>query len=194
MGAYRRGKPKALCYKLYMLYSTSGLQQTAFCWERPGPRTWTKTDSLVFSLQANCTDWATATIQQILVPTFVDRGVLHGQCGRLLTVVNLSFLDWSCYFFSQVAPHLSSQGWVDPVPDPLLLRNSGSTGNRAWDLWICSQELWPLDHRGGTRTWTLYKILIWTAVSGKSVSFISRKTWAAGFPKTSVTPLPVYVV
>jgi hypothetical protein len=27
---------------------------------------------------------------------------------------------------------------VDPVPDPLLLRKSGS-----------SQELWPLDHRGG---------------------------------------------
>jgi hypothetical protein len=38
---------------------------------------------------------------------------------------------------------------VDPVPDPLLLRKSGSTGNRSRDLWICSQELWPLDHRGG---------------------------------------------
>jgi hypothetical protein len=38
---------------------------------------------------------------------------------------------------------------VDPVPDPLLLRQIGSTGNRTWDLWICSQEPWPLDHRGG---------------------------------------------
>jgi hypothetical protein len=28
-----------------------------------------------------------------------------------------------------------------PVPDPLLLRKSGSSGNRTRDLWICSQEL-----------------------------------------------------
>jgi hypothetical protein len=29
---------------------------------------------------------------------------------------------------------------VDPVPDPLLLRKSGSAGNQTWHLWICSQE------------------------------------------------------
>jgi len=44
---------------------------------------------------------------------------------------------------------LTSQGWVNPVPDPLLLRKSGSAGNRTRDLCICSQKLWPLDHRGG---------------------------------------------
>jgi hypothetical protein len=49
----------------------------------------------------------------------------------------------------QVAPQLSSRGWVDPVPDPLLLRKCVSVGNRTRDLWICSQELWTLDHRGG---------------------------------------------
>jgi hypothetical protein len=38
---------------------------------------------------------------------------------------------------------------VDPVPDPLLLRKSGSAGDRTRDLCICSQRLWPLDHRGG---------------------------------------------
>jgi hypothetical protein len=38
---------------------------------------------------------------------------------------------------------------VDPVSDPLLLRKSGRVGNRTRDLWICSQKLWPLDHRGG---------------------------------------------
>jgi hypothetical protein len=38
---------------------------------------------------------------------------------------------------------------MDHVPDPLLLRKSGSAGNRTQDLWICSKELWPLDHRGG---------------------------------------------
>jgi hypothetical protein len=38
---------------------------------------------------------------------------------------------------------------VDPVPDPLLLRKSGSAGNRTRDFWVSSQELWPLDHKGG---------------------------------------------
>ena len=38
---------------------------------------------------------------------------------------------------------------MDPVSDPLLLRKSGSAGNRTRDPRICSQKLWPLDHRGG---------------------------------------------
>jgi hypothetical protein len=38
---------------------------------------------------------------------------------------------------------------MDPVPDPLLLRKYGSAVNRTRDLWVSSQELWPLDHRGG---------------------------------------------
>jgi hypothetical protein len=64
-----------------------------------------------------------------LVPTFA-----HGGChvvsaadpyGRIL-----GFLNRSRYFFFQAAPRLYSRGWVDPVPDPLLLRKSGSAGNR----------------------------------------------------------------
>jgi hypothetical protein len=65
------------------------------------------------------------------------------------TVVKLGFLDRTRYFFLQVAPQLSSRGWVDPVPGPLLFRKSGSAGNRTRDLLISSQELWTLDHRGG---------------------------------------------
>jgi hypothetical protein len=61
----------------------------------------------------------------------------------------LGFLDRSRYFFLQVALQLHSRGWVDPVLDPLLLRKSGSSGNQILELRICSQELWPLDHRGG---------------------------------------------
>jgi hypothetical protein len=61
----------------------------------------------------------------------------------------LGFLDQSRYFFFQVAPQLYSRGWADLVPDPLLLRKSGSAGNRTLGLWIGSQELCPLDHRGG---------------------------------------------
>jgi hypothetical protein len=66
---------------------------------------------------------------------------------KIPTAVNFGSLDRSRYFSIQVAPQLSSRGWVDPVPDSLLLRKSGSAANRTWDLWICSQELWPLDHR-----------------------------------------------
>jgi hypothetical protein len=42
---------------------------------------------------------------------------------------NFDFLDRSRYFFFQVAPQLFSWGWVDSVPDSLLFRKSGSTGN-----------------------------------------------------------------
>jgi hypothetical protein len=38
---------------------------------------------------------------------------------------------------------------VDTAPDPLLLRKSCSAGNRSRGFWVCSQELWLLDHRGG---------------------------------------------
>jgi hypothetical protein len=60
----------------------------------------------------------------------------------------LDFLDWSLYFFFQVALQLYSRGWVDPVPYPLLLRKSGSAESNP-DLRIFSQVLWPLGHRGG---------------------------------------------
>jgi hypothetical protein len=37
---------------------------------------------------------------------------------------------------------------VDSIPDPLVLRKPVSARNRTQDLWIWSQELWPLDHNG----------------------------------------------
>jgi hypothetical protein len=80
------------------------------------------------SPQANYTDWSTATSRPNLVPPFDDIAVLRGQCGRSPTVFNLSFLDWRRYFSFQVSPHLSSWGWVDPVPDRLLIKNLESPG------------------------------------------------------------------
>jgi hypothetical protein len=81
-----------------------------------------------------------------LVPTFADRGCCvvstTNPYGRII-----GFLDRSHYFFFQVAPQLYSRGWVYPIPDPLFLIKSGSTRNQTRDLWICSQELWPLDHK-----------------------------------------------
>jgi hypothetical protein len=43
---------------------------------------------------------------------------------------NLGFLDRSRYFSFQVARQMYSRGWVDPVPDPLLLRKSGRALHR----------------------------------------------------------------
>jgi hypothetical protein len=61
--------------------------------------------------------------------TFEDRGVSRGERGDPYGRI-LGFLDRSSYIFFQVAPQFYSRGWVDPVPDPLLLRKSGSAGNR----------------------------------------------------------------
>jgi hypothetical protein len=41
----------------------------------------------------------------------------------------LGFLNRSLHFFFQAAPQLYSRGWLDPVPDPLLLRKSDRAGN-----------------------------------------------------------------
>jgi hypothetical protein len=108
-----------------------------------------KTYSLALSPRAKYTDWATATFRRNLVPTFVDRGVSCGQRGGSPVVVNLSFLDRSRYFSFKWLLIYPRKGWVDPVSDPLSLRKSGNVGNRTRDLWVNSQELWPLDHRGG---------------------------------------------
>ena len=66
----------------------------------------------------------------------MSRGQRNGSPRPLISV----FQTWSRYFFIQVAPQLISRGWVDLVPDPLLLRKSGSAGNRTRDLCICSQK------------------------------------------------------
>jgi hypothetical protein len=97
-------------------------------------------------------DWSTAIGRRIILLTFADRGVSRGQSGENPTAVNISSLDRNRYFFFQVAPHLSSRGWVGPVPDPLLLRKSGSAGNGTQDLCVCSQGVWQLDHWDGSLT------------------------------------------
>jgi hypothetical protein len=65
-----------------------------------------------------------------LVPTSEDKGCrvvsATDSHGRML-----GFLDRSRYLFFKVAPQLYSRDWADPVPDWLLLRKSGSAGNRS---------------------------------------------------------------
>ena len=46
-----------------------------------------------------------------------------GPCGQQSTypsTLTSVFLTTFCYFSCQIATQLSSRGWVDPVPDPIL--------------------------------------------------------------------------
>jgi hypothetical protein len=87
--------------------------------------------------------------QAKLLPTFAGGGFC------VVSAMN-PYGCWSQFsrpeplLFHQVAPQLFSHSWVNPVPDPLLLRKSGSVVNRSLDLWICSQDLWLLHHRLST--------------------------------------------
>jgi hypothetical protein len=63
-----------------------------------------------------------------LAPNFTYRGF------HVVSVTDpydriFGFLDRSRYIFFKVAPQLYSRGWVDPVPDPLLLRKFYSAGD-----------------------------------------------------------------
>jgi hypothetical protein len=68
-----------------------------------------------------------------------------GQCSRSPQLYS-QFLNWNRYYFFQVPSQLYSRGWVDPVPDPLLLR-SGSSGTRMRTSGSVARNSWPLDHR-----------------------------------------------
>jgi hypothetical protein len=120
---------------------------------------------VAFSSQANYTDRATVACRRSYCQLFQIEGVAWS--AQRIPGRYFGFLDRSRYFFIQIAPQLSSRGWVDPIPDPLLLRKSGSAGNRTRDLWICSQELWPLDHNWLLYSWTG---LHYTMISGCDVA------------------------
>jgi hypothetical protein len=75
----------------------------------------TKLNSLAFSSQGNYTDWTSdRRLSAKLVPTLRIEGVAWS-AQRIPTAVGLGFLDRSSYFSIQVAPQLSSRGWMDPV-------------------------------------------------------------------------------
>jgi hypothetical protein len=85
-----------------------------------------------FGPQANYTDRATAACRRSLCQLLQIEGVVWS-AHRIPTAVNLGFLDQNRYFSIQVAPQLIRR-LVDPVSDPLLLRKSGSAGNRTQEL------------------------------------------------------------
>jgi hypothetical protein len=69
-----------------------------------------KTNSVACSLQANYINLVITIGWRILLPTFVDKEVSHGQHDITPHSRYLSFLGRSRYVFFQVAPHLSSRG------------------------------------------------------------------------------------
>jgi hypothetical protein len=78
---------------------------------------------------------------------------------------------------------------VDPVPDILLRRKCGSAGNRTRDLWVCSQGLWPLDHRG-----CRYIYITMTILDGIHLLATSSKhnvSETGFYPRLQVEPTPV---
>ena len=75
-----------------------------------------------------------------LVPTFADGGVSRGQRNGSPRPLISVYRTWIATYFIQAAHQLTSRGSVHPVPDPLPLRKSGSTGNRTRDLCIYSQK------------------------------------------------------
>jgi hypothetical protein len=96
-----------------------------------------KTNSVAFSPQVNYTDRATAACRRSWCQLFADRGCCVVSTTDLYDCI-LGFLDQSRYYFFHVAPQLYSRGRMDPVPDTLL-RKSGDSRNRTWDLWVCGQ-------------------------------------------------------
>jgi hypothetical protein len=82
-----------------------------------------------------------------LVRTFADSGVSRGQGNGSPTAV-ISVSRPEPYFSFQVAPQLYSRGWVDPVPEPLLLRKSGSARN--WTR-TSGTVVKNLDHQGWSK-------------------------------------------
>jgi hypothetical protein len=120
---------EVLCTRIIQ-FKSHHVQQTTNSVAFPHERIPTERPTIVGEVSANFADRGC----RVVISTDPDGRILGSQ-------------DRSRYCFFQVVPLLYSRGWVDPVPD--LLRKSGSAGNRTRDLWICSQELWSLDHRGG---------------------------------------------
>jgi hypothetical protein len=90
--------------------------------------------SITFSSQPHLKLNSVARVRERTIPT--ERPPLVGEVSCVVSSTDpygriQGFLDQSRYFFFHVAPQLYSRGWVNPVPDPLLIRKSGSSGNRA---------------------------------------------------------------
>jgi hypothetical protein len=81
-----------------------------------------QTNTVAFSPQVNYSEWAIAIGRQILVQTFVDRGVSRGQRGGTSTAINLNVLDRSRYFFRWNSPSFILMRLNGPRSRPATLQ------------------------------------------------------------------------
>jgi hypothetical protein len=102
-----------------------------------------------FSPQANYTDRATAACRRSYCQILRIEGVTSAQ--RVPTAVNLDFLDPEPLLFRPNSSVILTRLSRPRSRLTISQKKTGSAGNRTWDLWICSHELWPLDHKGGPR-------------------------------------------
>jgi hypothetical protein len=102
-----------------------------------------------FSPQSNYTDRATADYQLSKCQLLRIEGVAWS-AQRIPTAVNLGFLDRSRYFSIQVAPHVSYTHEAKWTPF-----------QTHYFAEVCSQELWPLNHRGGRKRLVKYENQRW---------------------------------
>ena len=71
-----------------------------------------KNKSVALQLRRATTDWSGGCWMTVQGALWLAK--------RLSLNLNFSFLIRICYFSYQIATQLSSRGWVDPVPDPIL--------------------------------------------------------------------------
>jgi hypothetical protein len=80
------------------------------------------------SPRANYTDRTTAACRRSYCQLFLKESAAWSEWRIPMAVKSVS-RPKKLLFLSR-SFQLCSRGWVDPVPDPLLLRKSGSSGNR----------------------------------------------------------------
>jgi hypothetical protein len=106
-----------------------------------------KLNSVAFSPQANYADRATTACRRSWCQLLRIEGVAWSAQRIPPPLIRFSWPEPLLFHSSSSSVILMRLS--GPGPGPLLLRKSGSVGNRTRDLWIWSQELWPLDYRGG---------------------------------------------
>jgi hypothetical protein len=102
-------------------------------------------NSIVWVLKRTIHDRATATCRRSDCQLLRIEGATWSAWRTLRPYTRFSRQE--PLLFYQAADQLYSRGWVDPVPDPLLFFWQCRESNPSFP--ICTQKLWPLDHRGG---------------------------------------------
>ena len=119
-----------------------------------------KIKSVALQLRRAKTDWSDCCHMQV-------QGTLWLTKCYPSTLISV-FLTGFCHFSYQVATQLASQGWVDPVPDPILAEKflghsqESNPGPLGWQLQIlCFHTgLWPKSSNNPQYFWHWRKLIV----------------------------------